>query len=350
MKTTDEIYENLKAQFEEASGIRLNDGGDMALRFYSLAAQLSTLWAHADYVNRQCFPQTAVGESLDRHAEMRGLERGGAVKAVGTLRFSIDNAVSRDLFVPENTRCMTADGRDYVTTEGGTIRAGTLYCDVSAEAAEAGNGGNVPAGTVVYMQLAPIGVKSCINPAPFMFGEDAESDEELRQRVLESYKTLPNGGNAAYYRSLVLDTAGVAAASVLPRNRGRGTVDIVIASDSGVPSEELIDAVSEKLDIRREICVDIDVLSPDTVTVNVAAELEIDPAYDADAVIDEVETKLREYFGGKRLGKSVKLAELGYMIYSVDGVDNYSISLPASDVAIDPDELPVLGTLTVGEA
>lgn len=350
MKNAEEIYNGLREQFEEATGLSLNDGGDMALRFYALAAQLSTLWAQADYVNRQCFPQTAVGEALDRHAEMRGLERGGAVKAVGTLRFSIENAVSRDLFIPGNTRCMTADGRDFVTTEGAAIRAGTLYCDAPAEAVEAGEGGNVSAGSVVYMQLAPVGVRSCVNPAAFVFGKDAESDDELRKRVLASYKTLPNGGNAAYYESLVLDTAGVAAASVLPRARGRGTVDIVIASDSGIPSQELIDEVSGKLDVRREICVDIAVQEPETVTVNIAAELETDPSYNAQSVADEVEARLRGYFGGKMLGRSVKLAELGYIIYSVPGVENYSISSPSADVSIEGYELPVLGTLQISEA
>jgi len=350
MKTTEEIYNSLKSEFEQDSGLRLNDGGDMALRFYALAAQLSTLWAQSDYVNRQCFPQTAVGEALSLHAQMRGLERGGAVRASGTLRFSIASALSRDLFVPENTRCMTSDGVEFVTVEGASIAAGSLYCNVSAEAVEAGRKGNVSAGSIRYMQNAPVGISSCTNPAAFSFGEDAESDEELRKRVLESYRTLPNGGNAAYYKSLVLDTAGVAAVSVLPRNRGRGTVDIIIASDSGIPSAALISQVSQKLEERREICVDIDVSAPTAVTVNVTAELDIAPGHSSEAVIDAVEEKLQEYFSGKLLGKSVKLAELGYLIYSVEGVENYSISSPAADVSIDADELPVLGTLTVSEA
>ena len=350
MKTTEEIYNELKTGFEEASGLRLNDGGDMALRFYALAAQLSSLWVQSDYVNRQCFPQTAGGEALTMHAQMRGLERGGAVRASGTLRFSIPAALSRDLYIPENTRCMTQDGTEFTTVSGVTLSTGSLYCDAPAEAVEAGISGNVPAGSIVIMQNAPVGVSSCANPAAFTHGEDAEDDEKLRKRIMESYSSLPNGGNAAFYKSLVLDTAGVAAATVLPRARGRGTLDIIVASYSGIPSDSLLASVSAKLDERREICVDIDVSAPTAVTVNISAELEINESSNAAEVIENVETLLRGYFNGRLLGKSVKLAQLGHIIYSVDGVENYTITSPSADVSIDPDELPVLGTLTVSEA
>ena len=50
------------------------------------------------------------------------------------------------------------------------------------------------------MMLPPVGVKSCKNTVPFFGGKDAESDEELRKRVLMSYKTVINGGNKEYYR------------------------------------------------------------------------------------------------------------------------------------------------------
>ena len=36
------------------------------------AAQVYGLYVQADWVGRQCFPQTAQGEFLDRHAQLRG--------------------------------------------------------------------------------------------------------------------------------------------------------------------------------------------------------------------------------------------------------------------------------------
>ena len=347
MKTIEEIYNGLKAEFESTSGVRMNDGGDMALRFYALAAQLASLWSQADYVNRQCFPHTAVGEALDMHAAMRGLERIGAVKASGTLRFSIAAASASAIEVPVGTRCMTAGGTEFTTTGVGSIAAGSLYCDVSAEAVQPGAGGNAPAGSVIFMQPAPVGVRACVNPAAFTGGADGEDDTSLRGRILESCRSLPNGGNAAYYEAAALAVPGVAAVKVLPKNRGRGTVDIIVAAEDGMPTQQLISAVSAAMDARREICVDVGVSGPTQVIVDITADVDAAAGYNAQSVRDEVGAKLADYFNGRRLGKTVKLAELGNLIYSVNGVENYSISEPSADVSISTDELPVAGDILV---
>lgn len=156
MITIDEIYSNLKESFEERSGLTMDDGGDMALRFYALAAELVSLWAQSDYVNRQCFPQTASGEILDRHAALRGLTRGGAVKAHGTIRFSISSPRTNDLFIPQGVRCMTMAQTEFITTESGYLVAGDTYCDLPAEAIYVGKSGNAGANEVNIIQNAPV--------------------------------------------------------------------------------------------------------------------------------------------------------------------------------------------------
>ena len=62
-----------------------------------------------------------------------------------------------------------------------------------------------------------------------------------------------------------------------------------------------------------------------------------------------MEQALRDWFTGKILGQSVLLAKLGSLVYGCEGVENYAITAPAADVAVKPDVLPVLGTLTVEE-
>lgn len=350
MITIDEIYNNLKQSYETESGLKLNDGGDMALRFYAVAAELVSLWAQSDYVNRQCFPQTAVGEFLDKHAEMRGLSRGGAVKAQGYIRFSISAARSRDVYIPAGTRCMTASLAEYVTTADAFVRAGQLYCDARAEAIYAGKSGNAAAGKVNIMQNAPVGISGVTNPLPFTGGEDSESDEELRKRVLKSYGTIPNGGNAAYYEMLAQNVAGVSEVVVLPRERGRGTVDIIISSDSGMPTNELISKVSAAMEARREICADVTVSAPISTSVDVTAEISIANGYAAESVIENVQNAIMAYFNGKLLGKSVLCAELVNIIYSIPGVRNYSLTAPVADVSITKSGLAVLRNLNISEA
>jgi uncharacterized phage protein gp47/JayE len=349
MKTTDEIYSEMKASFSAATGLALNDGGDMAIRFYAAAAQLASLWAQADFVARQSLPQTAEGVYLDYHAEVRGLTRAGTAKAAGTIRFSIDTALDSDLPIPAGVACMTAAEIGIVTTQAGVIAAGTLYCDVAAEASEAGAGGNVPALSVASMTLPPTGVSACTNPEAFSGGAPAEDDDSLRARVLSSYRTLPNGANTAYYEARALDTEGVAAVTVLPKNRGLGTVDVVLAAADGLPPAALVDAVQEKLDAEREICVDIRVSAPTAVGVSAAVSVKAAAGYAYADVAAAVEAAVGAYFTGERLGEDLLLAELGSVIYAVGGVKNYRITAPAADVSIRAAELPVLESVTITE-
>jgi len=350
MKTTETIYQEMQALYATLSGTSPAAGGDLELRLYAAAAQLYSLWEQAAFVLRQSFPQTAVGEYLDRHAEVRGVTRRGAAPAEGTLRFSLSQASTRNVPIPMGTTCTDASGACFETTAAGTIPAGALFCDVPARAVEPGSAGNVPAQSVRFMVLAPAGVADCANPEAFTGGSDAETDDSLRRRVLDTYRRLPNGANIAYYETQALNIDGVAAVSVLPRNRGVGTVDVVIASETGMPSQALMDTVRETLEHQREICVDLDVIAPRTRTVNVTVGVTVDPDYDGDTVLETVRQTLRDYFSGALLGRPVYRAKLGDLIYKLEGVTNYKMTVPSSDVSALADTLPVLGTLRVTKA
>lgn len=349
MKTIEEIYSEMTADFSARTGVELAADGDMAVRLYAVAAQIYSLYVQSEWVARQCFPQTAVGEYLDRHASLRGVERRQAAKAVGTLRFSVTEGHSTDLTVPAGTVCMTAGLIRFETLKEAVISAGSLSVDVPAQAVEAGMAGNVASNTVLSMAVAPVGVSGVNNPEPFTGGVEEEEDEALRARVLETFRRLPNGANAAFYEQGALSFSQVAAANVIPRDRGIGTVDVVIATDSGLPDAELIAQVQEYFEERREIAVDVQVLAPTAQSVDVTVQVKAMDGKDAAAVQQAVESTVAGWFNGSRLGCDVLLAELGHLVFETQGVANYAITLPASDVAIAVDQLPVLGKLTVEE-
>ena len=76
--TVDEIYSQMAQTFQTETGLALAGDGDMAVRLYAAATQIYGLYVQADWVNRQCFPQTAGEEYLDLHAQLRGLTRRAA--------------------------------------------------------------------------------------------------------------------------------------------------------------------------------------------------------------------------------------------------------------------------------
>lgn len=349
MKSVEELYQQMTADFAGRTGMTMGDSCDLAARMYALAAQIYALQVHGEWVRRQCFPQTAVGENLDHHAKMRSLERKNATFSEGVVRFFAGESSELIRTIPKGTVCMTAGLVRFETQEDGYLMAGEMWVDVPVRAAEAGIGGNVAAGTITEMAVAPVGIISCTNTAGLTGGVEEEDDESLRQRILHSFRYLPNGANAAYYRQLAMADEEVAQAVVLSRPRGVGSVDVVVASHAGVPGEELLGRLQEVLDNEREIAVDVVVRGPETMGVDVTVEVAAKSGYDSAEVRARVKDALKSYFSGEILGENLLLARLNNVVYGCDGVENYRIVRPAGDMAVNADQLPVLSGLTVEE-
>ncbi len=349
MKTVDQIYQEMLACFGRKTGLEPREGCDLSARLYALAAQIYSLYVQTDWTARQSFPQTAEGDYLDFHAQLRGLERKPPTAARGTVRFSVEEAAPAPRDIPQGTVCMTAGLVRFETVEPAVLEAGEVEVDVPVRALEPGSLGNVSAGTIVSMAVAPIGVSACINPEACAGGGDGETDEALRARVLESFQRLPNGANAAFYQQGALSFDQVAAAAVVSRPRGVGSVDVVPATLAGLPDEELLERLGRYFEERREIAVDLRVRAPETVRVDLTVQVEPEEGADPGRVLRQVEERLRGWFTGKLLGRDVLRAQLGSLVFGCEGVRNYAISEPAADVEVSPDVLPVLGALDVEE-
>ena len=347
MKSIEEIYEELRSAFQERSGRELGGGCDMAVRLYAAAAEIQALYCEAEWVLRQCFPATAQGAALDGHGAMRNLTRRGSAKAVGSICFSVSRAAAGALTVPTGTVCLTEEGIRFITVEAGTIAEGETSCVVAAEAVENGESGNAAAGSIDRMSVPPVGIERCGNDSAFSGGADEETDESFRARVLESFRRLPNGANAAYYELQAENHDGVRSAKAVGRARGVGTVDVYLATENGAPTEELIQEVYADLNAKREIAVDLRVLAPTVKTVDVTAELTVAEGYDAAAVKAAAKKALERLFAGELLGKGVRRAALGDALYHTEGVENYALTAPAADLAAEATTLPVLGTVTL---
>lgn len=346
-KTIETIYSEMLAVFGEASGYLPSSSCDLAARLYAAAAQIQGLYLQAQWLLDQSFPQTASGDYLDRHAQLRGISRSVATCAAGKLRFGLSAAVGGDLTVKSGTVCMTKDGVRFATTDDATLKAGELYIDVPAMALEPGRKGNVAANTVTIMAAMPVGIKACTNPEAFSGGEDEESDEGLRLRLLDSYRRLPNGANAAYYEQTALSRTGVAAAVAVGRPRGVGSVDLYIATDAGIPDEALLSEVNEYLQEKREISVDLQVLAPTAQPLNIQVAIQPAAGYTFETAQTDADAALRAAFTGVMLGKEVTLAFLGNLLYSLDSVQNYSFASPTADIPASPTVLPCLGNVTI---
>lgn len=349
MKTIEEIYREMMDRVVLETGIAPEGSSEMAVRIYALAAQIYGLYEENAWTRRQCFPQTATGEELEKHGFLRGVTRIPGRQAEGKLRFSLRAAASENLPIPVGTVCMTAGGGAFETTREASILAGEVSVDVPARAVEPGSGGNVPAGVVRTMAVAPAGVSDCTNPVPFTGGRGREEDEELRLRILDTYRNIPNGTNKAYYAQEALAIPGVAAVKVIPKARGMGTVDVIIASATGLPDRALVNKVREDLESKREIAVDLSVKGPEPVAVQLILSVQAEPGVLPAVVIERVTQAMETWFDGTMLGKNILLVEIAQRIHQVPGVANYRIDGPVNDVIVKDNQLPVLGGVSVEE-
>ena len=135
MKSVEEIYREMLDCFAQRTGMRPAEGCDLAARLYAVAAQVYSLYVQAEWLGRQVLPQTAEGEFLDRHAQLRGIARKEAAPAEGVIRFAAGETADTARVIPMGTVCMTAGRVRFETTEEGAIPPGELTAEVPVLAA-----------------------------------------------------------------------------------------------------------------------------------------------------------------------------------------------------------------------
>ena len=231
MESYGSVLERMQQTFQELAGFSADDASDLGIRLKVLAGEVYSLLNGVEWLKNQMFPQTAQGEYLMMHAAQRGLSRKSATPSSGTLVFGRSGTLPYDVLIPKGTVCAVSGeaGPRFETTQDITLPAGAQTAQGPAVSQQGGKESNAAAGTVTLLLTPPAGVETVANPQAFTGGADEETDEELRKRLLKSYEVLPNGTNAEFYRSYVVQYDGIQSASVLPRADGSGTVAIYAA-------------------------------------------------------------------------------------------------------------------------
>ena len=312
------------ASYEAESGFRPRNESDVMLRLRVLAGEIFRERAHAEFIMRQMFPSTASGEYLDMHAQQRGLNRKNATRAHGSVTFTAVEGEHEAIQIPVGTQVSTSDGSlRFITDSNAVIDAQSQTATAYVTAVRGGSAYNVLSGKIGIVVTPVLGVASVANAAAFSGGSDSESDEQLRERVIDSYRNIINGANAAYYRSVALSVDGVYSASAVGCGRGTGTVDVYACAKGSVLSAEIIDEIQALLDEKRELNVDAKVFSPTAMNINLYIRLEVSEGYDFDTVAAEVREAVREYINSLGIGNDLLLCNVGEVIYHIEGVAGY---------------------------
>ena len=170
----------------------------------------------------------------------------------------------------------------------------------------------------------------------------------LRERVLDSYRNIVNGANAAYYRSVAMSVDGVYSASAVGCARGAGTVDVYACARGATLSSAKIAEIQALLDEKREVNVDVRAVSPTAMNINLYIRLTAAEGYDFNTVAANVRAAVIDYINGLGIGNDMYLSKVGEVIYHIEGVADYKfVESYGSDREVPSDRFAKANTITV---
>ncbi len=339
--TYDEILTKMKERFKQESGFEADDASDIGIRLRLLAGQLFSQSADISFMSRQLFLQTATGEYLNMHAQMRGISRREATKAHGIARFFTMQEEHENITIPKGTLCAIPgeDKQRYVTSKEAVLLQGKEQVDVPIIAMNSGKSGNAAVGAITMLVNPPQDITAVSNITVMTGGSAQESDDLLRERIIQSYQKMSNGANLQYYKEIALQNPRVISANVVSAGRGPGTVDVIF--ETAEENEEEVEKIKKELDatfeIAREIGKDVKAFECWPRCEIVAVHIKVRAGFDNEEVIEQCKKEIAEYIDSLAVGEEVLRSKIGNIIYNIEGIENYELIAPAWDLFVSGD-------------
>lgn len=314
------------------------------------AGAVHLLHGHLDWVSRQFFTLTSEREALLQEGSMYGMAPNPATYAAGTVLATGTNGS----VIAEDEILVRTDGITYRVTAEATISGGQAL--VTVEAVLAGADGDLAAGETLNWESPIAGVDAQatveeVDGEGIVGGFDEEDTEAFRRRVLLRKQEPPQGGAEHDYIAWALEVTGVTRAWVFPHEDGLGTVTVRFVLDGEediFPGVGVVADVQAHLDEERPITAEVTAAAP----TPLAQDFTISITPDTEEVRAAVVAELRDLFfregePGDGLGSgTILLSAIRTAIGTAAGLDDYTLTVPNSNVVPALGELVVLGDVT----
>jgi uncharacterized phage protein gp47/JayE len=329
---------------------------------WCMAGLAYSVYGYADWIARMGVPFTAEDEYLYAWAALIGIYPKEATAATGAAQFT---GAPQGLTIPALTPLTRQDGTPYETTADGALDAGGLVT-VPIVATVLGALTNCDDGTPISIATPIAGINSGgITVGPTVGGADQETNDALRNRMLEKYREPPQGGAVADYIQWTLEVPGCTRAWVVSQGYGPGSVavfpmfddaesasggfpqgtDGCAAAETRAPTatgDQLL--VAEHIWTVQPIPTLVYVAAPIPFPIDITIE-GLDP--DTEDMRNQIIASLNDMF--------LAIAEINGIIWPSDiyeavlatpGVNHFDVIAPSDAVQAGPGELPILGTFT----
>lgn len=308
------------------------------------------------------FPMWAWDNWLDYHAQACGLTRKAAARATCKVRISGKDYTK----IAAGTKVATAATSDssslyYSTMEDCEIRDGTV--EVYVQADEGGTKYNVPAGTIVIQPAGMKEITGVVNIDDATGGTEAESDEELRERIQQANESDSASfvGSDSDYIRWAKEVEGVGDVMVVPEAEGPGTVKLVIEDANGDPAnsllikavEDYIVSPNDRINRKAPIGAQVTVVAPTVIQVAYTATVMFTEGYDKEGVSKAFQEALKSYYPDAKKDGVLKYIKVSALLAATMGVSDFTglkMNGSTDNIPVDSDEALKTSTVTFEEA
>jgi len=319
---------------------------------------------HQDNIILNAFAQTATGSYLDYLCGSLSLFRKRETKTIGYIIFGRNGSLKSNVSIKKGSIVkskMNSFGREYryFVTEDTVLAENQSEVSVKVEAENYGSNYNLISGYITRIVTPISGVDYITNNVDWILeaGTDQETDDSLRQRYFEKWGELTSGANEKAYQSWAKSIPSVSDAIVIPTPRGNYTVDVIILTNSGLPSQQIIDEVASLIEEKRPIGVDVQIKAPLEVNVNIDITLHILPQYSSmqnfikqqtSEIVNALFVKNIDRISVFKIGEDFVIDKVKQQILNnIEGIKYIEFITPTTNVTCPNDSIIKKGTLNI---
>lgn len=310
------------------------------------------------------FPEWSYSGWLDKHAARVGLSRKAAQAAETTLEITgVAGTILPAGFLFATPKTAISENIEFAVVESVTISAeGTVSPLVRCT--ETGTIGNVPANSITLMSSPIGGVAVITNPKAATGGIETESDDALRERIMERERSNESSyvGNDNDYKRWAKEVDGVGSVVVVPEwmGKGTGTVKLIVMDANGSPANNtILTAVYNHIispDDRDSRLAPIEailtVTTAEPISIAVSANVILEEGVELETVLAAYRTNLLAYFEEAKAENSVRYTRVCSVLSETAGVLDYTNLLlngGTANIGITADDYPTITALELEE-
>lgn len=307
------------------------------------ALEVAQVYHLMSIMYRLIFGETTDGDMLELRAANFGVYRKRATASIrrGIFRDSEGNPMEIDLGSRFSSEGITFEVVERISAGNYLLRAETL--------GEIGN--------QVYGVLLPIesmdGLGSAEITEVLVPGLDEQNDESLFEALKEKQSRPSSSGNAYEYEQWAKEIRGIYGAQVYEQWDGPNTVKVVLMdTERRSPAPLVIEQVYDHIESVRPVGAIVTVVGVNERVIGVTVEVTLRTGTDIELTNESITENITKYFMSIASEEdTVRYTSIGNAILDGFGVIDYSnlaLNGTTSNVILNADDVPVLGTLTIG--